>query len=94
MKVFIVHAHPEPRSFSAALKSAAVEELRRQGHEVRVSDLYAMKFNPVASAEDFGERANPDHCTYALEQRPVRAGTIAGDIGKNSRSSFGATCSS
>ncbi|MDM0072604.1 NAD(P)H-dependent oxidoreductase [Variovorax sp. J31P207] len=81
MKVFIVHAHPEPRSFSAALKSEALEELRHQGHEVQVSDLYAMKFNPVASAEDFGVRANPDYCTYALEQRQgMQTGTIAADI--------------
>jgi NAD(P)H dehydrogenase (quinone) len=81
MKVFIVHAHPEPRSFSAALKSAALDELRRQGHETQVSDLYAMKFVPVASAEDFGERANPDYCTYALEQRHgTQTGTIAPDI--------------
>ena len=81
MKVFVVHAHPEPRSFSAALKSAAVEELDRQGHEVQVSDLYAMHFDPVASPEDFGERANPDYCTYALEQRHgMQTGTIARDI--------------
>ena len=81
MNIFIVHAHPEPQSFSAALKSTAVEELRGQGHEVRVSDLYQMKFNPVASTEDFAQRANPQYCTYALEQRHgVQTGTIAPDI--------------
>lgn len=81
MNIFIVHAHPEPQSFSATLKSTAVEELRGQGHEVRVSDLYQMKFNPVASREDFAQRANPQYCTYALEQRHgVQTGTIAPDI--------------
>ncbi|RZL89298.1 MAG: flavodoxin family protein [Variovorax sp.] len=81
MKVFIVHAHPEPQSFSAALKSVAVEELRQQGHEVQTSDLYAMRFDPVASSEDFGLRANPEYCTYALEQRHgMQTGTIAPDI--------------
>ena len=81
MNIFIVHAHPEPQSFSATLKSTAVEELRGQGHEVRVSDLYQMKFNPVASTEDFAQRANPQYCTYALEQRHgVQTGTIAPDI--------------
>ncbi|MDM0085458.1 NAD(P)H-dependent oxidoreductase [Variovorax sp. J31P179] len=40
-----------------------------------------MKFNPVASAEDFGLRADPDYCTYALEQRHgLQTGTIARDI--------------
>lgn len=69
MNVFIVHAHPEPKSFSAALCSAATEELRLAGHDVRVSDLYACRFNPVASDADFAVRRNPQYLNYALEQR-------------------------
>lgn len=81
MRVFIVHAHPEPKSFCTAMKSAAVEEFERQGHEVQVSDLYAMGFQPVASAADFGDRANPDYCTYALEQRHgLNTCTLSADI--------------
>lgn len=81
MKVLIVHAHPEPKSFSAAMKTVAEESLLRAGHEVRVSDLYAMGFNPVASVEDFLQRADPDYCVYALEQRnAVRTGSLSADI--------------
>lgn len=81
MNVFIVHAHPEPQSFSAAMCLAATEQLRLQGHEVRVSDLYVAGFNPVASAADFGTRRNPDYLNYALEQRHAQeAGTLAHDI--------------
>lgn len=81
MRVFIVHAHPEPKSFCTAMKSAAVEEFERQGHEVQVSDLYTMGFQPVASAADFGDRADPDYCTYALEQRHgVNTDTLSADI--------------
>ncbi len=81
MNVLIVHAHPEPKSFCTALKSAALHELERQGHSVRVSDLYKMNFNPVASASDFHSRQNPDYCVYALEQRHgVANRTIAPDI--------------
>jgi NAD(P)H dehydrogenase (quinone) len=81
MKVFIVHAHPEPQSFCAAMCTQAVEQFRAQGHEVRVSDLYAKGFNPVASAEDFGERKNPDYLVYALEQRHGHEnGCLAPDI--------------
>lgn len=81
MNVLIVHAHLEPRSFCTALKTAAVEQLERQGHTVHVSDLYAMQFNPVASVADFGSRADPDYCVYALEQRHgVDTQTIAPDI--------------
>ena len=81
MKVFVVHAHPEPQSFCTAMKSAAVEAFAQQGHEVQVSDLYAMGFQPVASTADFGERADPDYCVYALEQRHgVQTGTLSADI--------------
>lgn len=81
MNILIVHAHPEPRSFCTALKSAAVAELTGLGHAVQVSDLYAMQFNPVASPADFGQRADPGYCVYALEQRHgVETKTIAPDI--------------
>jgi len=81
MKVLIVHAHYEPHSFNAALKDLAVETLTAAGHEVRVSDLYAMGWNPVASAADFVPPSNPDYCVYALEQRKgVEGGTLAADI--------------
>ncbi|MBP0621152.1 NAD(P)H-dependent oxidoreductase [Cupriavidus consociatus] len=81
MKVLVVHAHPEPQSFSSALKNVAVDAFHEVGHEVEVSDLYAMGFNPVASTADFSRRANPDYCVYALEQRNgVATGTISADI--------------
>lgn len=81
MNVLIVHAHNEPQSFNAALKDLAIEELGGLGHTVQVSDLYAMQWNPVASAADFGERANPDYLVYALEQRHNHAKrTLAPDI--------------
>ena len=81
MNVLIVHAHNEPQSFSTALYRLAEETLRGRGHDVQVSDLYAMNWNPVASAADFGARANPEYLVYALEQREgAKAGTIAADI--------------
>ncbi|GBL57558.1 NAD(P)H dehydrogenase [Pseudomonas citronellolis] len=81
MNVLIIHAHNEPQSFSTALYQLAEETLMGQGHEVQVSDLYAMNWNPVASAADFGARANPDYLVYALEQREgAKRQTIAADI--------------
>ncbi|MFZ4535138.1 NAD(P)H-dependent oxidoreductase [Propionivibrio sp.] len=81
MKVLIVHAHYEPQSFNTALKDLAVETLTGAGHEVRVSDLYAMNWNPVASAADFAAPSNPDYCVYALEQRKAfESGALAADI--------------
>jgi len=81
MKVLIVHAHPEPQSFTAALRDQAITTLQAQGHEVQVSDLYAMHWNPVASASDFTSRENPEYLVYALEQRlGVKSQSIAADI--------------
>lgn len=81
MHIHLVHAHPEQKSFAAAMRDVIVATLESEGHSVTVSDLYAMNFNPVASAADFGERRNPDHLTYALEQRHnYQAGTLAPDI--------------
>ncbi|MCU1738230.1 MULTISPECIES: NAD(P)H-dependent oxidoreductase [unclassified Pseudomonas] len=81
MNVLIIHAHPEPQSFTAALRDQAVETLQAQGHRVQVSDLYAMHWNPVASAADFSDRDNPDYLVYALEQRlGVKTQSLAPDI--------------
>jgi NAD(P)H dehydrogenase (quinone) len=81
MKVLIVHAHYEAHSFNTALKNTAVETLTAAGHEVRVSDLYAMGWNPVAGPADFAQPSNPDYCVYALEQRKAfESGHLPADI--------------
>lgn len=81
MHVLIVHAHPEPQSFTTSMMKTAVADLTAAGHSVEVSDLYAMDWNPVASKADFGSRKNPDYLVYALEQRHgYEAGTLAPDI--------------
>lgn len=69
MNVFIVYAHPEPRSFGRALLDRSVQTLRSDGHQVVVSDLYAMGFQPVANGDDFTERRFPDALQYDREQK-------------------------
>lgn len=69
MKVPIVFAHPESDSFGGALLKCATDTLTAQGHQVVVSDLYRMGFNPVASASDFLERRFPDRLQYDREQK-------------------------
>lgn len=81
MKILIVHAHPEPKSFCTAMMEQAVQQFVQEGHTVQVSDLYAMGWNPVASVEDFTCRKNQEYLVYALEQREgVANGTISADI--------------
>lgn len=69
MKVLIVYAHHEPKSFNAALLQRSVDTLAALGHEVQVSDLYAMKFNPIAGEADFKRRRFPDALQYDREQK-------------------------
>jgi NAD(P)H dehydrogenase (quinone) len=53
MNVLLVFAHPEPRSLNAALRDVAVVELCAQGHDVRVSDLYADGWKSAVDHADF-----------------------------------------
>jgi NAD(P)H dehydrogenase (quinone) len=60
MNVLIVYAHPSPTSFNAALKDAAIGALVAHGASLKVSDLYAMNFNPVAQLSDVAVPKNPE----------------------------------
>ena len=68
MNAHIVYAHPEPTSFTAALKDAGVRALQGAGYTVEVSDLYAEGFNPVAGRHDFTTVANATRFHYQNEQ--------------------------
>lgn len=59
MRHFIVHAHHEPASFNGALTRAATVALTAAGHEVVVSDLYAMGFDPVSDRHNFRTVKDP-----------------------------------
>jgi len=68
LKVLIVYAHNEPRSFNHAMLSCAIDTLRQAGHDTDVSDLYAQKFDPVGGRHDFLTVKDPDFFKYAAEQ--------------------------
>ncbi|WP_328395337.1 NAD(P)H-dependent oxidoreductase [Nocardia sp. NBC_00416] len=78
MKVLIVYAHPEPDSLTGTLKDVAVEQLRSDGHEVRVSDLYAMGWKAHADAADFGSVAETNFMLASGEA--FENGTLGADI--------------
>lgn len=68
MNVLIIHAHPESKSFCSALKDYAINFFISNGHNVKVSDLYLMGFNPVGGINDFTGLLNVDYFKYQLEQ--------------------------
>ena len=81
MNVFIVHAHPEQRSLSGSLRDVAVETLTRLGHEVQVSDLYAMSWKPTADHGDFPAVDGEKRLFYGqASKKAFLAGTQAPDV--------------
>lgn len=79
--ILIVYAHQEPTSFNRAMVDTAVRTLTAAGHEVEVSDLYAMSFEPAATRADFQEMRDSNRFGYAREQYYAqRTGTFAPDI--------------
>ena len=62
MNILIVYAHPDPASLNGALKDYAVAHLRRAGHAVQVSGLYAMDWKATLEASEIpaGSRQNGD----------------------------------
>jgi NAD(P)H dehydrogenase (quinone) len=60
MRCLIVYCHPNPQSFTAAIRDRAILGLTAAGHETRVIDLYASDFNPVLSAQERADYHTPD----------------------------------
>lgn len=81
-RALVVLAHPEQTSFNYAMKEAAVEALKRNGWEVSVSDLYAMKFNPLVSRNDItGQAQDPENFKYGPESMNAwKEGRLSEDI--------------
>ncbi|MEV7280010.1 NAD(P)H-dependent oxidoreductase [Streptomyces sp. NPDC093111] len=80
MKTLIVHAHPEPESLNGSLKDLAVSTLEAAGHEVRVSDLYAMRWKAVVDAEDYGSHASSPLRVALDSGRAFEAGALTEDV--------------
>ena len=53
MKALVVLAHPEQASLTAALSRVVIEELQTEGHEIQLSDLYAMGWKSHINRDDF-----------------------------------------
>lgn len=69
MKSLIILAHPEPSSYNAALARVAQEALQSQGHEVRISDLYASAFAPDEHGRHYSRRRDAARFDALTEQR-------------------------
>jgi NAD(P)H dehydrogenase (quinone) len=81
MKILIVHAHPEPRSFNGALTDLARRCLPAAGHELVVSDLYALGWDPRSDRSNFTAALDPNYFKQQQEEEHASAtGGFALDV--------------
>ena len=58
MRVLIVFAHPVRKSFNRAILEATKKGLTDAGHEVKIADLHAEKFQSAMTEADFAQFEN------------------------------------
>jgi NAD(P)H dehydrogenase (quinone) len=81
MKVLIVFAHPEQRSLNGSLRDVAVRELEAQGHDVRVSDLYAQGWTSAIGRADFPALPTDARLApAAASKQAFESGTLTPDV--------------
>lgn len=68
MNVLIIHAHPEPKSFNGALTQTAVSYFTNNGDSVQVTDLYAVRFDPVSDRRNFTTVSDATYYKQQIEE--------------------------
>ena len=53
MRALVVYCHPDPASFTAAVRDTVLVQLQAAGAEIRLHDLYAAGFAPVLSRTEW-----------------------------------------
>ncbi len=61
MRIQVVHGHPLPDSYNAALFQRIVDTLRERGHEVVATDLYRENFQPAMTVAERGSYLAPPY---------------------------------
>ncbi len=80
-KVFIVFAHPERKSLNGHLLDELVDQLKSQGDEVKVSDLYAMKWKSEVDVSDFPDYPADKKFNPQIASKDYTAnGTLTKDV--------------
>jgi NAD(P)H dehydrogenase (quinone) len=78
MRVLTVYAHPNPTSFCHAVLDRFTQGLADAGHTYEVVDLYAIKFNPVFSRDDYSFFAHESVPQEVYDEDDLRRSIIAG----------------
>ncbi|MET0135525.1 MAG: NAD(P)H-dependent oxidoreductase [Kibdelosporangium sp.] len=80
MNVLWILAHPEPRSLNGFLAAEGERALRAEGHQVEVSDLYAMGWDPVVDTAGYAHHPAERFQVAAAAKRAYESGALGADI--------------
>lgn len=80
MNILWVSAHPDPRSLTASIRDTTIEQLQAAGHHVEQSDLYAMQWNPVVEASDYGRDRSERMLVASASKVALDEGTLAPEL--------------
>ncbi len=69
MKVLVVYAHPNSKSFNHAVLEAFTKGLKGGGHAYEVVDLYSIDFNPCTKLEDLAQFSGGQMPKDVLDQQ-------------------------
>ncbi len=53
MRALVIYCHPDPASFTAAIRDVVLDKLRSSGADVRLHDLYAQGFQPCLTQAEW-----------------------------------------
>lgn len=81
MKVLVVFAQPKPNSFNHAVLESFTKGLHDGGHSFEVFDLYAIGFDPVFNAGDFGQFVDENVPEDLLERFNLREQVLSASGG-------------
>lgn len=79
LTALIVHAHPEPESFSSAQAQVARQSLLALGYQVKTIDLYDRGWNPVLDRTEFPQLEGPFK-PQREQWHAVKSGALADDV--------------
>jgi NAD(P)H dehydrogenase (quinone) len=57
MRISIILAHPNPKSFNSAIAQIAAKAVKTNGYQVFLHDLYSEKFDPLLASEETAKDA-------------------------------------
>jgi NAD(P)H dehydrogenase (quinone) len=76
MKILIVFAHPNRKSFCHAVLEQFTKGLAEAGHTYEVVDLYAIRFDPVFRTQDFASYVHESMPLEILDQMNLKQHVI------------------